>query len=60
MIVDEEKLVYNLRIHNTQIDDEGQFECQSQVGQTYENKQPIRAAANLHLIGWVNFYSYNY
>lgn len=51
MVVDEERLVYNLRIHNTQIDDESEFECQSQVAQPYGAKQSIRAAANLRLIG---------
>jgi hypothetical protein len=56
MIVDEQNLIYNLRIHNTQIDDEAEFECQTQIGQLYGNKQPIRASANLHLIGRVNYF----
>ncbi len=56
MIVDEENLIYNLRIHNTQIDDEAEFECQTQIGQLYGNKQPIRASANLRLIGRVNHF----
>jgi len=51
MIVEEEKLIYNLRIHNAQIDDEAEFECQTQIGPHYGSKQPIRASANLHLIG---------
>ena len=59
MIVDEENLIYNLHIHNTQIDDESEFECQTQIGKADGNNQPIRATANLRLIGKISIIQSN-
>ncbi|XP_054169092.1 synaptogenesis protein syg-2-like [Oppia nitens] len=50
MVVDDDKLIYNLIIHKTQIDDEAEFECQSQVQYLFGNKQSIRSSAHLKLI----------
>ncbi|RWS12166.1 nephrin-like protein [Dinothrombium tinctorium] len=47
MIIDAEKGLYHLRIHNTQLDDEGEYQCQ--VGPA-ANQQPIRASSRLSVI----------
>lgn len=47
MVVDEERGVYNLRIRNTNMDDEAEYQCQ--VGPALNN-HPIRAAAKIHVL----------
>ncbi|RWS31861.1 nephrin-like protein [Leptotrombidium deliense] len=47
MIIDADKGLYNLRIHNTQLEDEGEYQCQ--VGPA-TNQQPIRASSKLSVI----------
>ncbi|KFM74850.1 Irregular chiasm C-roughest protein, partial [Stegodyphus mimosarum] len=47
MIVDTAKGIYNLRIHNVQMDDEAEYQCQ--VGPA-PNNQPIRAQAKVSVI----------
>lgn len=67
MSVNESSRTYNLHIANAQLEDEAEFECQTSatgvgsassssssitsVLSSSSTKQPIRAAANLHLIG---------
>lgn len=61
MSVNETSRTYNLHIANAQLEDEAEFECQTTSGgggfgsgassTSAATKQPIRAAANLHLIG---------
>lgn len=48
MIMEADKSIYNLRIHNSQLDDEAEYQCQ--VGPAFK-QQAIRASSRLTVIG---------